>query len=110
MGSKSTLRCNRPWIRRPSAPASRRAACLPRSSKRFWPQREGKPVKLDLFFKNGLLVHPDQGVTAGSLGVKDGKIVVLCDPGERFDAAEEIDCGGRWIMPGVIDPHVHFGF
>ncbi len=67
-------------------------------------------MKLDLFLKNGLLVHPDQGVTAGSLGVKDGKIAVLCDPGERFDAAEEIDCGGRWIMPGVIDPHVHFGF
>lgn len=67
-------------------------------------------MKLDLFLKNGLLVHPDQGVTAGSLGVKDGKIAVLCGPGERFDAAEEIDCGGRWIMPGVIDPHVHFGF
>lgn len=67
-------------------------------------------MKLDLFLKNGLLVHPDQGVAPGSIGIKDGKIAVLCAPGERFDAAAEIDCGGRWIMPGVIDPHVHFGF
>ena len=25
-------------------------------------------------------------------------------------AARVVDCSGRWIMPGVIDPHVHFGF
>lgn len=67
-------------------------------------------MKLDLFLKNGLLVFPDQGVAAGSLGVKDGKIAVICAPGESFDAKREIDCQGRWIMPGVIDPHVHFGF
>jgi dihydropyrimidinase len=67
-------------------------------------------VKLDLFLQDGLLVFPDQGVAPGSLGVKDGKIAIVCAPGERFDAARAINCKGRWIMPGVIDPHVHFGF
>ncbi|MEZ6023778.1 MAG: amidohydrolase family protein [Hyphomonadaceae bacterium] len=67
-------------------------------------------MKLDLFLKDGLIVTPDQGVAPGSVGVKDGKIAVLAAPGERFDAARTIECKGRWIMPGVIDPHVHFGF
>lgn len=67
-------------------------------------------MKLDLFLKDGLLVFPDQGVVRGSLGVKDGKIAVLCRPGDSFDAKRVIECKGRWIMPGVIDPHVHFGF
>lgn len=67
-------------------------------------------MKLDLFLKNGLLVHPDLGVVPGGLGIRDGRITLICAPGEHFDAAREIDCGGKWIMPGVIDPHVHFGF
>lgn len=67
-------------------------------------------MKLDLFLTNGLLVHPDIGVAPGGIGIRDGRIAVICAPGERFDAAREIDCGGKWIMPGVIDPHVHFGF
>ena len=30
--------------------------------------------------------------------------------GETLPAAETIVCEGHWIMPGLIDPHVHFGF
>ena len=67
-------------------------------------------MKLDLFLKNGILVFPDQGTAPGGVGVRDGKIVVITGPGELFDATRTIDCKGKWIMPGVIDGHVHFGF
>ncbi|MEP7328094.1 MAG: amidohydrolase family protein [Betaproteobacteria bacterium] len=67
-------------------------------------------MKLDLLLQNGLLVIPDFGTVPGSVGVKDGRIVAILAPGEALPAAEVIDCDGRWIMPGVIDPHVHFGF
>jgi dihydropyrimidinase len=67
-------------------------------------------VKLDLLLENGLLVFPNQGTAPGSLGIRDGRIVALCAPGERPDASRVINCGGKWILPGLIDPHVHFGF
>ena len=67
-------------------------------------------MKLDLFLKNALLVFPGQGVAPGGIGVRDGRIAVIAAPGEHFDAEREVDCHGKWVMPGVIDPHVHFGF
>lgn len=67
-------------------------------------------MKLDLFLKNGLLVLPGEGVVPGGLGIRGGKIVLLAGSGEDFAAARSIDCQGQWVMPGVIDPHVHFGF
>jgi len=66
--------------------------------------------KLDLLLRDGLLVHPDVGTTQGSLGIADGRIAAILAPGEALPAEHTIDCTGRWIMPGVIDPHVHFGF
>ena len=67
-------------------------------------------MKLDLLLHNGLLVIPDFGCVPGSIGVKDGRIAAILAPDDKPPAAETIDCAGRWIMPGVIDPHVHFGF
>ncbi len=67
-------------------------------------------MTLDLLLTNGELVFPDQGVMPGAVGVKDGKIAAILAPGVTLPAKETIDCQGRWIMPGVIDPHVHYGF
>lgn len=67
-------------------------------------------MTLDLLLRDGLLVMPGTGTMPGSLGIKDGRIAALFAPGADADAIETVDCRGRWIMPGVIDPHVHFGF
>ncbi len=67
-------------------------------------------MKLDLLLQDGLLVFPDVGTVPGSIGIKDGRIAAILASGERLPATETIDCTDRWIMPGVIDPHVHFGF
>lgn len=50
-------------------------------------------------------VAPEVGVVAA----RDGVIVWAGPSAEApgFGAAETIDCDGRWITPGLIDPHTH---
>ena len=67
-------------------------------------------MKLDLLLHDGLLVLPDFGTVMGSVGIKEGRIAAILAPEATLPADEIVDCAGRWIMPGVIDPHVHFGF
>jgi len=67
-------------------------------------------MSLDLLLANGEVVFPGEGVRAGSIGIRDGRIVAILAPGERPAAREVVDCRGRWVMPGLIDPHTHIGF
>jgi len=65
---------------------------------------------LDLVLTNARLMLPGHGLTDGVLGVRDGRIAVIAAHGETLAARETVDCEGRWVLPGLIDPHVHFGF
>ncbi len=61
---------------------------------------------LDLIIRNGQVVNPDRVVTA-DVGIQDGRIVkISADILAR--GAEEIDARSMYVMPGGIDPHVHF--
>lgn len=64
----------------------------------------------DLLLADGLIVYPGRGCERGSVGVRDGRIAAILAPDETARAKRVIKCEGRWIMPGVIDAHVHFGF
>lgn len=48
-------------------------------------------------------------VEDGIIACKDGLIVYAGSRADApaFDAAEAIDCAGRWITPGLIDCHTH---
>src|SRR5215211_3107413 len=57
---------------------------------------------------------PDLGVIEGGvIAARDGRIAFAgsrSDFPSDADAAERIDCGGRWITPGLIDCHTHLVF
>ncbi|MBA4790454.1 MAG: dihydroorotase family protein [Pseudomonadota bacterium] len=61
---------------------------------------------MDTIIKNGLIVTAD-GRFAGSIGIKDGAIAGIFEPGAEPDAAEVIDAKGLAVLPGVIDMHSH---
>jgi imidazolonepropionase len=51
----------------------------------------------------------------GALAARDGTILWVgaredLPAGAHGDAAEVIDAGGRWITPGLVDPHTHVVF
>jgi imidazolonepropionase len=57
---------------------------------------------------------PDLGVIEhGLIAARDGRIVFAgahSDFPSDADAAERIDCAGRWITPGLVDCHTHLVF
>src|SRR5258708_15822035 len=66
-------------------------------------------VELDLLVRDGRLGREDGPPARGSLGVRDGRIVVVAASAAGLDAREVIDAENRLVMPGMIDPHVHIG-
>ena len=73
---------------------------------------EGR-VPADKLFVNAKIVDVyGQRVVDGSVAVRDGVIVgVLLDGRDdaagQYEAAEVIDCEGRYLAPGFIDGHLH---
>ena len=63
---------------------------------------------LDLLIRNATVVD-GQTIGSGSLGIQDGRIAARF--GDDFDpppARRVMDAKGLTLMPGVVDPHVHF--
>jgi len=42
--------------------------------------------------------------------VRDGRVAALGDPPEELGTAESLDVEGRVVLPGLIDPHIHYGW
>lgn len=57
--------------------------------------------------KNGLIVNPKtQMEEVSDLWIEDGIVSFI---GHKEDKADEtIDASGKWVVPGLIDLHVHF--
>lgn len=64
-------------------------------------------MKVDRAIINGNIVTVWGKFRCG-IGIRSGKIALLSeDPGD-FTGGEIIDAGDKYIIPGVIDAHVHF--
>src|SRR5438270_7743068 len=62
-----------------------------------------------LVVRNGTLVT-SRDMFSADIGVRDGRIAAIVAPGQLLDddGQEVLDAAGRYVLPGVIDGHVHF--
>ncbi len=62
-----------------------------------------------IVLQNGRVIDPATGVDgARTVCIEQGRIGAIQDPGAPIpEGARVIDCAGRWIVPGLIDLHVH---
>lgn len=58
--------------------------------------------------KNGLIVTP-HGLIRGGLAVRNDRIVQIGADDSLPKANLEVDAGGAYVLPGLIDPHIHIG-
>lgn len=65
---------------------------------------------MDTIIEHGLVVTP-QGVEQQDLLIDGGRIIARTAPGAMagLEVANRIDARGLHVLPGVIDPHAHFG-
>lgn len=64
--------------------------------------------RADLIVKDGYLVN-SESVYEADLAIADGRIVAIAARGAlNVEAGEVYDAAGRYVLPGVIDGHVHF--
>ena len=61
-------------------------------------------MSYDIVIKNGKVVLPNQ-VMEIEVGIKNGKISSIGH--DLYDSEKVIDAEGMYVLPGVIDAHVH---
>ena len=65
-------------------------------------------TKYSLVVEGGTLVIPGVGMVKADVGISGGKIVALGN--DLAGRAEDVlDAGGKTVLPGIFDPHVHIG-
>ncbi|MCC2613699.1 dihydroorotase family protein [Neorhizobium sp. Rsf11] len=60
----------------------------------------------DTLITGGTVINAN-GERQADVGISDGRIAALLPPGMQSDARTMIDAGGRLLLPGLIDAHVH---
>ncbi|MDD5163242.1 MAG: dihydroorotase family protein [Candidatus ainarchaeum sp.] len=65
--------------------------------------------EFDLVLKNCLAVQKGQFLKR-NIGIKNGLIGKIALETEKLNTINTIDCKGSFLIPGLIDEHVHFRF
>lgn len=63
---------------------------------------------VDTVIKNCRIVLHDEILSAG-LAINEGRIVAIAKDASLPRGDNTIDCKENFVLPGLIDPHVHFG-
>lgn len=74
------------------------------------PSTVSGPMKnsCDILVTNASVVIPKVGVVEASIAIDGGKVMSL-KPTASMQADRRIDARGKYVLPGAIDPHVHYG-
>ncbi len=66
-------------------------------------------MAFDCIVKGGIAVFPDLGERPADIAVGQGRIAAILAPESSAEARETIDARGRFVFPGLIDAHMHWG-
>jgi dihydropyrimidinase len=66
-------------------------------------------MQVDTLVSGGTVISPDFGRRRLDIGIQDGRIVGLYEPGARVEAGQTIEARGLYVLPGVVEPHIHIG-
>ena len=66
-------------------------------------------MAFDLVVRGGTVVLPETDGVAADIAISKGRIAAVLEPGVNVQAREVLDVGGRTVLPGVIDVHLHLG-
>jgi dihydropyrimidinase len=59
---------------------------------------------------NASVVIPKVGIVDdANIMIEDGKVKSLANSANNVSASRKIDARGKYVLPGAIDPHVHYG-
>ena len=58
---------------------------------------------------NASAVIPKVGVVETDIMIEGGRIKALSNSSGNVSASRTIDAKGKYVLPGAIDPHVHYG-
>jgi len=65
-------------------------------------------LKYSLILKNGRIIDPINNIDMiGDIGLIGKQIAETCPDLDSSRADKIIDVTDKWIIPGVIDPHIH---
>lgn len=64
-------------------------------------------MEFDTIFRGGTVVTPDSVQSDAAVGVTDGEIAAVGKPASLNGADRIIDLAGQYLLPGVIDCHIH---
>ena len=63
------------------------------------------PKRYDLAIRGATVIS--DGALPRDILIRDGRVAALVEPG-ALNAGEQLDAGGLYALPGVVDAHVHF--
>jgi imidazolonepropionase-like amidohydrolase len=94
----------------PAAPKPIRAGLDPAARPDPFPSTyKPSPAGAVLFVNATIYTAAGPHIDGGSLLIRDGKVAAVGKDVARPADATVIDARGRWITPGIVDPHAHIG-
>jgi dihydropyrimidinase len=63
----------------------------------------------DILITNASAVIPRSGIAETNIMIENGKIKALTKSIHNIHASKIINANGKYVLPGLIDPHIHYG-